>query len=414
MTMHFFLLSGHITAERLSWIEESLKFFFIQLYPESLTHRGSAGNPIFAFLLTGDALYSLEDPETEPLWSVILSLAPVRITCNRQELNLRGISVERLKMKYPDLVVDTNSLAADGHPSFWTDVVGHVRQNRSGLPDSCGWLQVTSPYMHQSAEYGISCLQAAIEARLSPELYAYLDGIHMGHTGQRPAESVNVGVSIESIHDHAAKQGLNSLFIACNRNATARGYSTWDDGKGAAISTCAVKPFHIRDLNVMIDRFERPHIILSENAGAIQFPKRNPIIAFGTEKHSHAPPVTILITRSPYSTEHTYGAISFAVACAHEGILTRVIFMEDGVYAVAGTQRAPTDAPSFSIPDIINAVAGNENLHFFLLMPSLQKRGLAKSPDLNAVIDLGFPGLGKILFYPPGNVLAEHQRVLVF
>jgi hypothetical protein len=30
------------------------------------------------------------------------------------------------------------------------------------------------------------------------------------------------------------------------------------------------------------------------------------------------------------------------------------------------------------------------------------------------VLELGYQGLGKILFYPPGNVQADHQRVLVF
>jgi len=415
MTTHFFFLSGPVSVERLSWMEECLKFFFVQLYPETLTHRAPAGSPVFVFLLTGDALYSLENPETEPVWSVILSLSSVRIICDRQELDLRGIAIERLKMKYPDQVIDTNGLTTDGRPSFWRDVIGLVRQNRSSLPDSIGWLQNESPYMHRSAEYGLKCLQAGLEVRLSPELYAYLDGIHMGHTGQKPAESENIGTWLEALHDHAGKQGLSSQFLACDRCATARGYSTWDDGKGAVISTCAVKPFHIRDMNTLIDRFERPHIILSANAGSIQFPKRNPGLTFDrVEKSSSIPPVTILVTRSPYGTEHAYGAVSLAVACAHQGILTRVVFMEDGVYAVSGNPRQHPESVPFTIPDVINAVAGNQNLHFFILMTSLQTRGLAKNPNLNAVIDIGFPGLGKILFYPPGNVMAEHQRVLVF
>lgn len=415
MTTHFFLLSGSLSVERLSWIEECLKFFFVQLFPESLMHRAPAESPVVTFLLTGDALYSLEDAETMQVWSVILSLTGVRIICDRQELDLRGIPVGRLKMKYPDQVIDNNSLAADNHPSFWKDVLGLVRQNRPPLPDGIGWLQSESPYMHLSAAYALHCLNAAIEARLSPELYAYLDGIHMGHTAQNPTESENIGRGLEEIHDRAAKQNLTSLFLACNRYATARGYSTWDDGKGSVVSTCAIKPFHIRDLNAIVDRFERPHIILSPNAGSVNFPKKGVAVSFDrAEKSSSAPPVTILITSSPYSTGMAFGAVSFAVACAHQGVLTRVIFLEDGVYSVSGTHRAPAESPLFTIQDVINAVAGSENLHFFVLVPSLQKRGLAKNKDLNAVLDIGFPGLGKILFYPPGNVHAEHQRVLVF
>ena len=415
MTTHFFLLSGCMSVERLSWIEECLKFFFVQLFPESLMHRAPAESPVVTFLLTGDALYSLEDAETVQVWSVILSMTAVRVICDREELDLRGISASRLKMKYPDQVVDNNSLAADNRPSFWKDVVGLVRQNRPPLPDGIGWLQSESPYMHLSAVYALRCLNAGIEARLSPELYAYLDGIHMGHTAQHPTESENVGHGLEEIHDRAAKQNLSSLFLACNRYATARGYSTWDDGKGSVVSTCAIKSFHIRDLNAIVDRFERPHIVLSANAGSVNFPKKGMAVSFDrAEKSSTAPPVTILITSSPYSTEMAYGAISFAVACAHQGLLTRVVFLEDGVYSIAGTHRAPGESPLFTIQDVINAVAGSENLHFFVLVPSLQKRGLTKNKDLNAVLDIGFPGLGKILFYPPGNVHAEHQRVLVF
>jgi sulfur relay (sulfurtransferase) DsrF/TusC family protein len=88
--------------------------------------------------------------------------------------------------------------------------------------------------------------------------------------------------------------------------------------------------------------------------------------------------------------------------------------MEDGVYSVAGNHRTPRESVPFNIQDVINTVAGSENLHFFVLMPSLQKRGLTKNKDLNAVLDIGFPGLGKILFYPQGNVQADHQRVLIF
>jgi tRNA 2-thiouridine synthesizing protein C len=415
MTTHFFLLTGHISAERLSWIEECLKFFFIQMYPETLMHRAKTDSPVFTFLMTGDALYSLEDPETQQIWSVILTLTSVRVVCDRQELDLRGISIERLRMKDPDQVIDINGLAANNQPSFWKDVVSLVRQNRPPLPDALGWLQTDGPYMHRSAWYGIQCLSAGLEARLSPELYAYLDGIHAGHTGQAPTDAENIGRLLEELCEHAIRQGHPCQMIACNRCATARGYGTWDDGQGTIISTCAIKPLRIRDMNAMIDRFAHSHIILSDNGGSIQFPKRGPAVSFDrAEKSSTAPPVTILVTKSPYSTEHTLGAVSFAVASAHQGILTRVVFMEDGVYAVSGTHRTLPESIPFNIQDLLNTVAGSENLHLFVLMPSLQKRGLIKSKNLNAVLDIGFPGLGKILFYPPGNVHAEHQRVLVF
>jgi tRNA 2-thiouridine synthesizing protein C len=414
MTANIFLLSTSVTLERLSWIAECLKFFFIQLYPETLVHQSKGETPVFSFLLTGDALYSLDDPETQQAWNVILSLSTVRLICDRQELDLRGVSAGHLKMKFPDQVITTNSIGTDGKPSFWNDVAGLARHTKPPLPGTVGWLQCESPYMHRSAWYGLRFLSAALADRLAVELYAYLDGVHVGHTGQAPTEAENIGAGIEELGERAAHNGLPCQVIACNRNATARGYSTWDDGQGVVISTCAIKTVKIRDLNVLIDRFRQNHIILSPAAGSLQFRKGGSASFDRAEKSSTAPPVTILITKSPYSTETVFGAISFAVACAHAGILTRVIFMEDGIYALTGTHRTPADFPPYNLQDVINTVAGSENLHFFAFSPSFQKRGIIKDKSLNAVLELGYPGLGKILFYPPGNVQAEHQRVLVF
>ena len=417
MTSHFFFLSDPVTSERLSWFEESLKFYFIQIYPESLIYRATTKDPVFTFFLTGDALASLENPETQQIWSVILSLSAVRIICDRQELDLRGISIEQLKMKNPNQIIDQNGLASHNQPSFWNDVVMLIRQQKRPphASDSIGWFQIESPYMHRSAWYGLKFLSSALESRFSVELYAYLDGIHMGHIGQSPIESENIGRGLEDLYDLAGKQGLTCQILACNHCATARGYSTWDDGKGVIISTCAIKPFKIRDLNAMVDRFEHSHIILSENAGSIEFPWKGSAPSYDrSEQNSNSPPITILITKSPYSTEHAYGAIAFAVACAHQGILTRVIFLEDGIYALKGDTKVCPDSVGFNIQDYINVAAGNENLHLFALTPSFQKRGTTKNKNLKAVLDIGYPGLAKILFYLPGNVLMDHQRLLIF
>jgi tRNA 2-thiouridine synthesizing protein C len=413
MNANVVLLATPVSLERLSWIEECLKFFFVQLYPETLMHHQKGERPVFVFFLTGDALYSLDDPETQQVWSIILSLAAVTLICDRQELELRGISAGQLKMKYPDQVITTNSIGPDGQPSFWNDLISSVRQTKPPLAGTVGWLQSESPYMHRSAWYGLRFLSAALADRLSVELYAFLDGVHIGHIGQAPTEAENVGAGIEELNEQAARHGLSCQVIACNRNATARGYSTWNDGQGTVISTCAIKFMKIRDLHGIIDRFRQNHIILSATSGTLQF--RKGASSFDrAEKSSTAPPVTILVTKSPYSTEMVFGAVSFAVACAHAGILTRVIFMEDGVYALTGTHRVPAQFPPYNIQEVVNAVAGSENLHFFAFSPSFQKRGVSKEKSLNAVIEIGYPGLGKSLFYPPANVQAEHQRILVF
>jgi tRNA 2-thiouridine synthesizing protein C len=414
MTANIFLLSTPLTIERLSWIEEGLKFFFVQLYPETLIPRAKHESPVFTFLITGDALYSLDDPETQQVWTIILSLSAVQIICDRQELDLRGVSAGQLKVKFPEQIITTNSPGPDGRTSFWNDVVTLTRQTKYPLAGTAGWLQYESPYMHCSAGLGLEFLSAALAERLSTEMYFCLDGVHIGHNGQSPTDMKNIGKGIEDLSVKAAESGLSFQAIAFNQDAMTRGYSTWDDEKGIVISTCMIKQVKIRDRNEIIDRFRQNHVILSATSCNLQIHKGSAPSFDRAERSSTAPPVTVLITKSPYSTEIAFSAISLAIACANAGILTRVIFIEDGVYALTSTQLTPTTGSLYNIQNVINEVAGSENLHFFVLTPSFLKRGVTKEKSLNAVFDIGYPGLAKIFFYPPANVQAEHQRVLLF
>ncbi len=415
MSSHFSLLSSYISGERLTWLEESIRFYILQIYPESLMYRADSKSPVLFFFLTGDALASLQNPETEEIWSAILAYPSVRLICDRQELDLRGFSAARLAMKNPGQVVDVNGPGADRKPSFWNDVVELISRNRtSPVPETIGWFEAESPYMHRSPWYGTQLLSAAVENRSPVELYAFLDGIHMGHNGQNPTNSENIAQKLETIAERAGKTGISCQFLANSRCAGERGYNTWDDGKDVVISTCGIRPFKIRDLSVITERFRHDHIILSKDSGSILFPKNVAALQFDrAEQSSTSPPLLILVTKAPYSTERVYGAIAFAVACAHQGILTRMVFLEDGVYALTGSLTSTPDRVGLNIIEMINAVAGNRNLHMFALSSSFQRRGVTKNADLKAVLEIGFPGLGKILFYQPGNVQARHQRVLI-
>lgn len=415
MTLQLFLLSGSIRQERLSWIEECLKFFFIQLYPETLTHQKTSEVPVFTFFLTGDALYSLSDPELLPIWNIILSFPPVRIVCDHEELMLRGISTGPLRMKFPEQVIETDLKGPEGNTPFWQDLVNATRESKSPLPGTAGWFQTESPYMHRSALYGLRFLSAAAGDHLSIELLAYLDGVHCGHHGQNPSDDENVGAGIVALQEKALAVHVTFTALGSGKSATARGYSTWNDGQGQIISTCTVRPFRIRDISWIIERLCQLHPILAADSAILSLKKQPGPHSFDrAERSSRAPPVIILVTKRPYSTGHADGAISLAVACAHAGILTRVVFIEDGIYCLTGPHRSHAGQGTTSIQDLINMVAGNENLHFFAFTPSFQKRGIAKEKGLNAVLDIGYPGLGKIFFYPPGNVQAGHQRVFFF
>ncbi len=414
MTSNFFLLEGAITQERLSWIEESLKFYFLKLNPENLLHHTKDhAEGGFSFLLTGDALYSLYDPQTMRIWEIILSLPSVQIICDRQELALRGISIESLKMKYFDQVIDYNRLGVNGQQSFWNDVVKIARQHEQPIPSTIGYLQIESPYMHQSTHSVVQCLAAALEVHASVDLYAYLDGIHISHHNQNPTDSENIGMGLEGISENAAKRGLQCLMIACSRDSAARGYSMVDDAKGLVISACTIKPFKIRNLNEMIERFGRNHVILGQNIASIHQKKETPS-SFPLENEGNAPPITILITCSPYGTENAMGAISLGVAAAARGILTRVIFIEDGVYMLAGSHQLEKDSPYYNLQEIIGVIAGNNNLQFFAYQPSLHQRGITRNPKMNAVLDIGMQELGPLLFSLPKGIQAGHQRILFF
>lgn len=414
MTVHFFLLGEAITQERLGWIGESLKFFFVKLNPENLLHHTKTGEGVFTFLLTGDALYSLVEPDTVRTWEIILSLPSVRIICDRQELVLRGISIEGLKMKYQDLVIDHNRLGVSGQQSFWNDVAKIARQHEQPIPSTIGYLQLDSPYMHRSSLYALRCMTAALEAHASAELYAYLDGVHLGHTGQHPIESENIGTGLEKLAEKAAKRGLQCQMIACARCATTRGYSTWDDGKGLVVSACTIRPFRIRNMDELSGRFSHNHTILGDNVASIEMRKEGQQDTFSLQESGRAPPLTILITRTPYGTERAFGALTFAVACAAKGILTRVIFIENGVYSLTGNHTRIEESAFFTLQDIIDVIAGNDNLQLFAFQPSLHQRGIIKNPKLNAVLDIGMTELGQLLFYPQKGHMAGHQRIIFF
>ncbi len=414
MTSHFFLLEAMVTQERLTWIEEVLKFYFLKLYPDTLLHHAKPKEVVFTFLITGDALYSLNEEDKLPIWEIILSLPSVKIILDRQELDLRGISVERLKMKNPEQVIDHNSMGLNGQTSFWKDVVKIARQNAEPLPSTIGYLQLESPYMHSSGLNTLRCLTAAMEVRASVDLYCYLDGVHLSHIHQNPTECQNIGKGLEGLSDNAEKRGLQCQMFACGRCAAARGYSTWDDGKGVVISTCTIKPFRIRNLNVIIDQFKRNHVILGGNIASIKQKKNTSSSKYSTADKGSAPPVTILITKAPYGTEYAFGALSFAVACAHQGIQTQVVFIEEGVYALTGSHHLGEETQYFNLQEVIDAVAESDNLQLYAYQPSLLRRRITKNKHMTAVLDIGKTELGQLLFHSSRGSQAGHQRVLFF
>jgi tRNA 2-thiouridine synthesizing protein C len=413
MTHHFFLFSEPIVQERLSWIEEILKHYFMRLSPETLRHPLQQKTSIFSFFITGDALYSFTENETLPIWDIISSLPSIRILCDQEELDLRGISIEPLKMKYPGLIYTRNSYAEDQKISFWDDVIDSVHM-QDPLISTIGYLQIKSPYMYRSGLNAIHCLSSALNQNLSIEYYAYLDGIHTGHLNQRPSEYKNLGESLINLGHQANTKKVHCTFLASSRSAIARGYGTWDDTKGAVISSCMIKPIKIRPLNEIVDRFYSPHVIFGENIASIGIHTEVAIMETKGGKDQGHPPIIILITNSPYDTGIPLGALTFASACAHRGISTKVLFIEDGVYAVSGVHKVNPNDQFYNIQDVIDSAAWNEKLQLFVFLPSLNKRGIVKNKKLNAVLEINSPEFAQMLFSISGGQSAEHQRILFF
>ncbi|MCK9592424.1 MAG: DsrE family protein [Methanoregula sp.] len=414
MTSNTFLFSDSLTAERLSWIAESLKYFFVSLHPDALRHPSREREPLFNFFITGDALYSLHEEETLQIWDIILSLPSVCLICNQNELDLRGLSVSSLTMKFPEQIFDQNAINRSDLPSFWEEI---IRLCKCVDPDTniLGYLQLSSPYMYRSSQNSLSFLHAVVKEEMSPELYAYLDGVHVTHNNQNPVDFKNIGAGFQEIGEHAKNSDRPFLMLACRRSASERGYNTWDDGKGTIVSTCTIDPCKIRHLNIIINRFRHNHCILGESAGLINI---SHILTTGRElwekKDSTPPSLILMITHTPYGTEYTFGGLAFGIACAHNGIATRVIFIEDGIYSLTGSQKEEPDDILFNIQDVVDAAGGHENLELYAYLPSFHKRNVQKNKKMNAVLDIGPGDLTKLLFSQPRGVHANHQRILFF
>jgi tRNA 2-thiouridine synthesizing protein C len=410
MTANVLLFSTVLTQERLSWIDQALKHHCQKKRSEPSGTPGSGTQVSVTIFLTGDALYSLNEAESLSIWSSVLSLPQVRLICDRDALAIRGISPGPLKERFPEQVADLPGEGRKGSPSFWAAVLSAARDRFPRASLQIGWLQISSPYMFPSAGYGIHCLSAALDLDCGVNLYAYLDGCHACHTSQSPDDAENIGNALERLAERAAGKNLPCTVMISRYSAGARGYQSWDDGLGTIGSSFIVRPAHIKDMDVMIRHIRNLSFLLSENAGCMH----STLSWQPAHDSPHAPPVIILITHNPYSTEHAYGGIALAVACAHQGIRTRVIFLENGIYALTGEHRAPHGSKTSTLPELITCLSGNDNLQFSALTPSFHMRGVLKNGTLDQVKEIGFDELGSVLFAPPDDTGTSCQRILFF
>jgi tRNA 2-thiouridine synthesizing protein C len=374
----------------MKWIGELLA-------ASSATHTEQGTIKIF---LTGDALFSLVDARTRPAWVALSSLPRVQVIADGDELRLQGLWGP-VSSGTPGIRVTGKG----GPAPFWGELVSVLKDEWTGTK-AAAFLLCNSPYMSRIPLYMLRFLNRVVEAGLHPELYCYLDGVHVLHDGQRPSEFENIGRGISALSGTAVRSCRDPWFAACSRCATARGYYQMNPGTGFCEPASCIQDIAIMPLKQILSRFPGSHPIVSHMSGET--------VSTGEEMHG-VPHLAVFITNSPYCSEWTFGGLSLAIAAAMDGIPTNIIFIEDGVYALHGTHEVPENDRIFNVEEMIAVTADVEGLSYLVHAPSLTERGICIGKDCPPARAVTNRELSGILF-PTGDipVAAPAIRMLFF
>ncbi len=362
----FFLFCDATPPERLRWVRDCLQC-------GDRDDPASQGTVPCTLYLTGDSLFSLVEPETREIWSELSRDPQLRIILDGNELKMHGL-LEIASSGIPGAIITEGEERPD---PFFGRVVSDLGQQQSGRR-SMGFLLCTGPYMSRVPVFALRFLETALSAGFSPELYAYLDGVHVVHSGQRPSEFENIGKGISRLTDLAVQQGRSPWFSACSRCSAARGYYLQNPATGLCEASSCISAVTIRNLKEILGRFPSPHPILSHSCGGV--------LTRGKEDPSS---LIVVITRAPYYSEWTFGGVSLAVAAAMGGIPTTVVFLEQGVYSVIGTHQVGPGEKIFNVQEMIEATSDVPDLRFVVYTPSLLSRGLQDGMVLPGVRPVG-------------------------
>jgi Uncharacterized conserved protein involved in intracellular sulfur reduction len=316
----FFFFCEEIQPERLEWLKECL----------TVPERPPSGPPDdnhrvhCTLYLTGDTLFSLIAPASRQAWDTIAGSAGVEIIADGDELELHGIT-PLVTSAFPGARIAGGKAAGD---SFWHMVISRLALNKEGMR-MAGFLLCHGPYISRVPVFALRFLESALLRGISPELYAYLDGVHAVHTGQRPSEFLNIGKEISNLADKAVTSGKDPWFSACSRCSAARGYYLQNPSTGICESSSCISAMTIRNLKEILGRFPYPHPILSHMCGGTA----------GTSP-DESPGLVVFITKTPYYAEWTFGGISLAVAAAMGGSGPRLFLLSRGFIRLSGPTRS--------------------------------------------------------------------------
>jgi sulfur relay (sulfurtransferase) complex TusBCD TusD component (DsrE family) len=360
-----------VSEERLCWLTAAWKYVISENHGE-----------IYVFL-TGESLYSTIDDRTAKIWAQI---PEIHLKRDAQENSLLGF------------------LRSNDIPDFWDNLISTLQAStQPNIVTTFGILQLTGPYMFRTSVYSTRLLKTALNRGLDIEYYAYLDGIHTGHPQQNPSEFENIGQILQNLKVQAMKVQKQFEIYACSRCAKARGYIRTEEMNDFTVNEQVIPGFRMCNLNKIIDRCELNHPVLTANSLDIRYLAENNEI--------QKPEMFIFITHPPYSSEWTFGGLSFAVACANHEIETHVIFIEDGVFSVVGTPLIGEADKVFDTFELLIATEDIEELHFHAYRPSLNLRSVQLADQLSFISLVDESDLGKLMYRFTGN---PHKRILFF
>ncbi|MHA1491785.1 MAG: DsrE family protein [Promethearchaeota archaeon] len=387
-----FLYAEKIPVERHQWILNSIEFCLLH-----------ASNEIkINFYLTGDSLYSLIDKRYIKLWKKILKFNHVALMLDSWDAELLGIKNLKLEQEFSNKINYVKLQEKTTPIDFWDHFIGSISVR--DYENKLGFLEMRGPYISRTSVHAIRFLKSAVKNNVSAELYAYIDGVHLGHDCQKPSEFENIGEELKLINELAKKKNLESNILACSRCGTARGYIKEDDLEIFHQSDDSIPSFLFCNLNRIIDRYELNHIIISPTSSIIKREEKS--------DESQKPPILIFITHSPYGSEWTFGGISFAIACANHEILTDVVFIEDGALICSGEHDVKEEDKIFNVQDIIEATSDIEDLKYYVFKPSLELRGIQSSNEIEGLKLITHQDLIELTF--SNQIDFHHKRVIFF
>lgn len=391
----YFLFLEKIPLERLRWIERCIS---------KLDNLNEV-----KFFLSGDALFSLVDSRYKKNWTSLFKLDNFKCILDYEELNLLGFEIEKIIKEYSRIQINAN-FNPKKSVDFWDDLINSIYAKNYN--NRLGFLEFRGPYMSRTSVKVLRLLEGAIRSKLNPQLFTYLDGIHLGHLEQRPSEFENIGEGLLSLKERVRKHNLDFTMLSCSRCGTARGYLRKDYENEYKPSEDAISGYLFCNLNRIIDYFEENGLILAPTWASIQ--ASNISVQETHQNKLYKPPLVIFITHSPYGSEWTFGGLSFAMACANHGIPTNVVFIEDGIYSIHGTHKVNENDKIFNIQEIIIATYDMEDLHYYAFEDSLQERNMKMSSVFDDNIKkINDTDLNQIVFSSDSS-LASHKRVLFF